>query len=94
MITKRASVFSGLNAPLRRRLYQSDKVLQNDILSRVTSWNVISNLKDLRDLARKIRVDSKGLIANIPTRVGLYLSENYAMLAIEVYSRTSFSVNE
>jgi hypothetical protein len=34
-----------------------------------TSWNVISNLKDLRDLAQKIRADSKGLTANIPSRV-------------------------
>jgi hypothetical protein len=33
-----------------------------------TTWNVISNLKDLQDFAPKIPVDSKGFTANIPSR--------------------------
>lgn len=38
-------------------------------MDRDTSWKVISKLKDLLDLARKIRIDSKGFTANFPTRV-------------------------
>jgi hypothetical protein len=35
----------------------------------ITTWKVTSNLKDLRDLAKKIPIDSKGLTANLPSRV-------------------------
>lgn len=35
----------------------------------VTTWNVIPNLKDLQGFAQKNLVDSKGLTANIPSRV-------------------------
>jgi hypothetical protein len=34
-----------------------------------TTWKVNSSLKDLRDLAQKIPIDSKGLTANLPSRV-------------------------
>lgn len=33
-----------------------------------TTWNVISNLKDLQDFVRKNPIDSKGFTANIPSR--------------------------
>jgi hypothetical protein len=34
-----------------------------------TTWKVNTNLKDLRDLAQKSPLDSKGLTANLPSRV-------------------------
>src|SRR5262249_37987382 len=57
-----------------------------------TSWNVISNLKDLRDLAQKILVDGKGLTANIPTRVDSII-DSWMEDVIGQETQNAFNVN-